>query len=51
MKSASFLLPDTELIGREMVCRAVIEGVLMTNYSFDKLKGVAAKEEKNSELG
>lgn len=47
MKSVNFLLPESELIGREMVCKAVIEGVLMTNYSFDQLKGTGTKEEKN----
>ncbi len=50
MLSASFLLPDTELMGRDMVCNAVIEGVLLTNYAFDQLKGDASKEENHSLL-
>ena len=45
MQSINFLLPVTELIGRDMLCCAVIEGVLMTEYTFDQLKGDAARAE------
>jgi leucyl aminopeptidase len=48
LESASFLLPVTELMGRGMICKAVIEGVLMTNYAFDQLKGEAHREEHNT---
>lgn len=33
--SANFFIPETESIGREMVCRAVFEGVLLSHYTFD----------------
>src|SRR5581483_11323077 len=48
MESVNFLLPETNLIARDIVCCAVIEGVLMTEYTFDQLKGDAAKAEKQT---
>ena len=48
MKNVNFLLPETDLIGRDMLCRAVVEGVLMTHYTFDQLKGDSLKEENHS---
>jgi leucyl aminopeptidase len=45
MKSANFLFPETDLMGWEILCQAVIEGVLLTSYSFDQLKGESSKEE------
>jgi leucyl aminopeptidase len=50
MQSANFLLPETELIGRDMLSRAVFEGVLMASYTFDALKGDSAKEENHPHL-
>lgn len=45
MESVNFLLPETDLMGRDMLCCAVVEGVLMAEYTFDHLKGDAAKAE------
>src|SRR6267154_6269158 len=45
MKNANLLFPETELIGREILCQAVVEGVLLTSYSFDQWKGESSKEE------
>ncbi|MBS0620389.1 MAG: leucyl aminopeptidase [Verrucomicrobia bacterium] len=39
IKSAHFLFPSMELMSREVICKAVIEGVLLSNYAFDALKG------------
>ena len=50
MKSANILLPETDLIGWEILCRAVAEGVLLSSYSFDQLKGDSLKEENHSSL-
>ncbi len=51
MQSANILLPETDLIGRDMLCCAVFEGVMMTSYRFDQLKGESSKEENHSHLG
>lgn len=45
LESINFLLPETDLIGRDMLCCAVVEGVLLTEYTFDQLKGDATKAE------
>lgn len=50
MESGNFLLPETNLIGKDMLARAVFEGVLMASYTFDSLKGDSAKEENSSFL-
>jgi leucyl aminopeptidase len=50
MKHANFLFPETDLIGRDILCKAVIEGVLLSSYSFDQLKGKSSKEENHSSL-
>lgn len=47
MHSANFFLPETELIGRDMLCKAAFEGVLLAGYAFDQLKG---DKEKRSNL-
>ena len=49
-KSAHFLFPQNDLIGRDVICRAVMEGVLLANYSFDHLKAETVKEENHSQL-
>lgn len=53
MKSANFLLPQTELIGRDILCHAAEEGVLLAHYTFDQLKGDSLKEDNHqaSSLG
>jgi leucyl aminopeptidase len=50
MKSVNVLFPKTDLIGRNIVCNAVIEGVLLTRYTFDQLKGDSLKEERPPSL-
>lgn len=45
LRSVNFLFPETDLMGKDMLCRAVIEGVLMTHYTFGKLKGVSPEDE------
>ncbi|MGC1879469.1 MAG: leucyl aminopeptidase [Rhabdochlamydiaceae bacterium] len=50
LKSANFLLPEIDLIGWEISCQAIIEGVLLTSYSFDRLKGESNEEEKHASL-
>lgn len=50
MKNANFLFPKTDLIGWEILCQAVIEGVLLTSYFFDQLKGETNREENDSFL-
>lgn len=50
MKSVNFLFPETDLIGRDMLCIAVEEGVLLSHYTFDQLKGDSLKEENDSSL-
>lgn len=37
-KSVNFLIPETDSIEREVICKAVVEGVLLTNYAFDTFK-------------
>lgn len=46
-KSAQFLLPHHSLAAREVICRNVMEGVLLANYSFDILKHDVLKENPN----
>lgn len=48
MQSINFLLPATDLIDRGILCSAAIEGVLMTEYTYDQLKGEEAKAEKHA---
>jgi len=50
LKSANLLFPEMKLIGWEILCRAVVEGVLLTSYSFDQWKEQANNEEKDSSL-
>ncbi len=50
LKSANFFLPETDLMGRDMLGCAVFEGVLMASYTFDQLKGDTAKEENHCSL-
>src|SRR5690349_19444651 len=50
LKSANLLFPGMKLIGWEILCRAVVEGVLLTSYSFDQWKEQASNEEKDSSL-
>ncbi len=50
MKSANVLFPETDLIGWEILCQAVMEGMLLASYSFDQLKGESGKEENHSYL-
>jgi leucyl aminopeptidase len=50
VKIANFLFPETDLIERDILCRAIIEGVLLTNYAFDQLKGASSKEESHRSL-
>lgn len=50
MQSANFFLPENELMGRDMLCKAVFEGILMTSYTFDRYKGLSYKEEKTPSL-
>lgn len=45
LTSANFLFPETDLLDKTVLCQAVMEGVLMTNYSFDQLKGEANRKE------
>lgn len=47
LKSANILLPETELIGRDILCCAVFEGIMMASYSFDSLKGETSKEQNH----
>lgn len=48
LKNVNFLLPETDLIGRDILCRAVEEGVMLAHYTFDQLKGDSLKEENHS---
>jgi leucyl aminopeptidase len=50
MQSANFLLPHSELIGRDMLCRAIFEGVMMAGYTFDQLKSSTSQEENHCPL-
>jgi leucyl aminopeptidase len=50
IKSVNWLLPETDLMGRDMLCRAVFEGILMAGYTFDQLKGESPKEGSHSSL-
>jgi leucyl aminopeptidase len=50
MKHVNVFFPETDLIEWNILCQAVIEGVLLANYSFDRLKGESNKEENHSEL-
>jgi leucyl aminopeptidase len=50
MKSANILFPECDLIGHEIACCAVEEGILLASYSFDQLKGESGKEEGHSAL-
>lgn len=50
LRSANFLFPETDLIGRDILCRAVEEGVLLTHYTFDQLKGNSSNEENHSAI-
>ena len=50
MKSANILFPECDLIGHEIACCAVEEGILLASYSFDQLKGESDKEERHSGL-
>lgn len=50
MKSANLLFPETKLIGWEILWQAVVEGILLTSYSFDPLKGETDKEEEHPSL-
>ncbi len=50
LKSANILFPENDLIGWEIACRAVEEGVLLASYCFDQLKGESNKEENHSDL-
>ncbi|MES2121745.1 MAG: leucyl aminopeptidase [Chlamydiota bacterium] len=49
-KKVNFLIPETDLMARDVICKAVVEGVLLSSYSFDSLKGESAKEENHSHL-
>ncbi len=48
MKYVNVLFPETDLIDRDILCRAVEEGVLMAHYTFDQFKGESLKEENHS---
>lgn len=50
MQSVNFLLPETDLFGYDVLCKAVFEGVLLASYSFEALKGESFKEENPSKL-
>jgi leucyl aminopeptidase len=50
MKQANVLLPETDWIGWDILSQAVVEGVLLSSYSFDQLKGEANREEHHSSL-
>jgi leucyl aminopeptidase len=50
LKSVNFLCPETDLMGWDILCRSVMEGVLLASYSFDQLKGELDKEENHSSL-
>lgn len=47
LKSVNIFFPKTDLIRWETTCQAVIEGVLLATYSFDRLKGDSYKEEND----
>lgn len=50
VKSINFLLPDMDLMGRDILCRAVEEGVLLALYTFDQLKGDSSHENNHWQL-
>ncbi len=50
LKSANFLLPETDLMNKDVLCGAVIEGVLMASYTFEQLRGEAFKKENSFEI-
>jgi len=47
LKSANFLLPS---LSANVSCKAIFEGVLLTEYSFDQLRGESLKEKKGHGL-
>jgi leucyl aminopeptidase len=50
MHSANVLLPKTELMGKGALCQGIFEGVMLTGYTFEQLKGKSSKEESGSTL-
>ncbi len=48
IKHANVLFPETGLIGSDILRQAVIEGVLLSSYSFDQWKGESSNEESSS---
>ena len=47
-KSMNVLLPECEHLDSDSICKAICEGVLLSHYTFDILKGEAAKEEAHT---
>ncbi len=49
-KSVNFMLPSVKLMDDEMGTRAVLEGVLLSNYVFVMLKGDSLVEDSHAEI-
>ena len=50
LKKVNILFPQNPLMAREIICRAVMEGVMLSNYAFNSLKHDVLKESAGSEL-
>ncbi len=50
MQSVCFLLPQTDQLSHDVLCKAIFEGVLLASYSFDVFKTDSLKEEDRPKL-
>lgn len=50
LQTANVFLPAVEHVSFEILCKAVFEGVLLADYSFDQLKGESLKEQEPARL-
>src|SRR5262245_12617331 len=44
IKSVNLMIPEVPALSQEQVWRGMLEGLLLANYTFDKLKGESLRE-------
>ncbi len=45
IRTANLIVPDMQALSREAVLRGMVEGLLLTNYTFDKLKAHTVQDQ------